>query len=79
MIHTTIGVYNNDSFKVNGVDPIHLKEHIEYNKGWRPGRALFVDGKCVNRGYLSKERANAWEQRIKDENLKADKCTAPYH
>jgi hypothetical protein len=30
-----------------------LDAHIEYNLMYRPGRAFFVDGRCLNRGYLS--------------------------
>ena len=78
MIHTTIGLYADDSFKMNGVKPEHLTDHIYYNKTYRWGRALFVDGKCEYSGYLSDEQTRNFEERIKRENLKADKCTAPY-
>lgn len=78
MIHTTIGVYPNGTFKINGVKPEHLKNHIEYNRKNRWGRALFVDGKCEYNGCLSNEEVRDFEERIKRENLKADKCTAPY-
>lgn len=78
MIHTTIGLYADGSFKMNGVKPEHLQDHIEYNKTNRWGRALFVDGKCVYGGYLSDEQTRRFEEHIKLENLKANKCTAPY-
>jgi hypothetical protein len=29
MIHTTIGLYKNGDYKINGVLPEHLKEHID--------------------------------------------------
>jgi len=41
-------------------------------------RAMFVDGKCVDKGYLTIEEVEAFEERIKLENLKTDKWTAPY-
>jgi len=66
-VHTTVGVYNNDSFVVNGVLETYLKDHVEYNLKYRPGRAFFVDGKCLNEGYLSKERIENWERRIKSD------------
>ena len=78
MVHTTIGVYNGGDFKMNGVLPEHLEAHIEYNKTWRFGRALFVDGKCVYKGYLDDERVKAFEQRIIKDNLVLNKCTVPY-
>ena len=39
MIVTTIGVYPNSEYKINGVEEQDLKEHIKYNKLWRFGRA----------------------------------------
>jgi hypothetical protein len=77
MIHTTIGLYANGSFKMNGVKAEHLNDHLLYNKTYR-SRAMFVDGKCVDKGYLSLEVVEAFEERIKLENFKTDKCTAPY-
>ena len=50
MIHTTIGVYPDGSRKVNGVSSENLADHIQYNIRFRPGRAFFVDGKCIYRG-----------------------------
>lgn len=55
-IHHTRGVYNNGEFKDNGVSAEHLAEHIEYNKTFRFGRALLVDGVVVYNGYLSNEQ-----------------------
>lgn len=51
-IYSTIGVYSNYSKKFNGVDPKHLVSHIKYNLIYRPGRAFFVEGKCLNFGYF---------------------------
>lgn len=78
MIHTTIGLYSNGTFKMNGVEPDHLQSHIEYNKTFRWGRSLFVDGKCVYKGYQSDEEVKAFEKRIKDENFIMTKCNKPY-
>ena len=79
MIHTTIGLYPNGDFKINGVRPEDLKDHIEYNKQHRWGRALFVDGKCVHNGYLSDEEIKKFQDRINQENLKATKYSKLYH
>lgn len=64
MNHVTIGVYNNEDFKVNIVRPEHLERHIEYNKTMRFGRALFVDGKCEYAGYLSDQMIEEWTKKI---------------
>lgn len=78
MIHTTIGLYADGSFKMNGVKPEHLKDHVEYNKTYRAGRTLFVDGKLIHKGCHNNEQIKDFQKRIKRENLKADNCTAPY-
>lgn len=51
MIHTTIGVYSDGSYKVKGVKSEDLASHIEYNKNFRFGRALIIDGEVVYNGY----------------------------
>lgn len=79
MIHTTVGLYANGEYKINGVLPEHLEAHITYNKTYRWGRSLFVDGKCVYNGYQSDEDVKAFEDKIKgDPNFIRNKCTAPY-
>lgn len=55
-LHHTRGVYDNGDFKDNFVRPADLESHIEYNKTFRWGRALLVDGVIVYNGYLSDER-----------------------
>jgi hypothetical protein len=75
-IHTTIGVYPDGSHKANGVAADLLEQHIEYNKTNRPGRALLVDGKCVNKGYFSEEQVKQLEEKFKD--LVIEKDTRPY-
>lgn len=74
--HHTRGVYNNGEFKDNGVAPEDLDIHIEYNLTMRPGRAFFVDGVCLNRGYLSEERCRSIEAELV--GVTASRCTRPY-
>lgn len=64
MNHVTIGVYSNDTYKVNIVRPEDLEGHIQYNKLMRFGRALFVDGKCEYDGLLTKEKIAEWTKKI---------------
>ena len=77
MIHTTIGVYLNGDYKTNGVLPEHLEMHIEYNKKYRLGRGLFVDGKCIYAGYLNSDEVKKFEQKAK--GIIITECTTPYH
>lgn len=79
-IHTTIGVYNNGSFKINGVSSENLESHIEYNTVMRFGRALFVDGICIHKGYLDDKRIEEFSELFNSNpqyTLNVD--TAPYH
>lgn len=55
-IHHTRGVYSNGEYKDNAVLHEHLPDHIQYNKDFRPGRALLVDGVVVHNGYLNDEQ-----------------------
>lgn len=77
-IHTTIGLYPNGDYVINGVLPEDLESHIDYNKRYRYGRALLLDGECIYKGTLSNEQIDIFERRIVDENIKMDKCTRPY-
>jgi hypothetical protein len=77
-IHHTVGVYPNGQYKENGVLPVHLFDHVQYNMFWRPGRALFVDGTLVYAGIMTPESlANA----IKTVATlpPVTQCTVPYH
>lgn len=76
--HFTVGVYKNNQFKTNIVKEEHLESHIEYNKTFRFGRGLFVDGKCVNKGYLSDEQVAEWEKRIAEMKPDLSRSTEPY-
>lgn len=78
-MHVTVGVYKNNEYKYNIVLDRDLEKHIEYNKTFRFGRALFVDGKCVNRGYLSDEQIEDWTRRISEMRFDMSHPTIPYH
>lgn len=77
-MHVTVGIYNNNEYKYNIVEDEDLEKHIEYNKTFRFGRALFVDGKCVHKGYLSDERIKEWEKRISEMEFDMSHPTIPY-
>jgi predicted Co/Zn/Cd cation transporter (cation efflux family) len=79
MNHVTIGVYASGSYKVNVVKPEDLSEHIAYNKVMRFGRALFVDGTCVNPGYLDEDQVKEWEKIITQMRIDSSKPSLTYH
>lgn len=78
IIHTTIGIYPNGSHKVNGVAEEHLKDHIDYNLGNRPGRALMVDGVVVYSGGCNPEELERYIAKNKLTELRITRCTVPY-
>lgn len=69
MNHVCVGVYNDGSYVVNVVRDCDLANNIEYNKLWRPGRAYIVDGKVVNKGYLTAEKLRAARDMIDKLNV----------
>ena len=76
-IFTTVGLYNNQEYKTNGVTKTHLAIHIHYNIIHRFGRALFINGRCIYKGYLNKDVIAHFEGKFKD--IKLTKDTQPYH
>lgn len=75
-IYTTVGVYLNGDYKTNGVTPENIESHIEYNKTWRFGRALLVDGKVVHTGYYNESDIPMLEEKFG--KIKIEKDTQPY-
>lgn len=67
--HLTLGIYPNGSYVYNVVRDEDLEEHIAYNKLWRLGRLLYVDGKRVYGG-CQKESSLAKFDRIAEEFYK---------
>lgn len=77
-VHITIGIYPNGDYKVNGVLPEHLQDHIEYNKIYRFGRALMVDGELVYGGVSEDGYFDEIIESKDLKNIRVSKCTAPY-
>lgn len=50
----TLGIYPDGSYRYNVVQEEDLENHIVYNKTFRPGRLLYVDGKRVYNGCIKK-------------------------
>ena len=65
-------------YKGNIVRDEDLEDHIQYNKKFRFGRGLFLDGKCINQGYLSGEQVRNWEKRISEMEFDLTHDTRPY-
>lgn len=78
MNHVTVGVYKNNQYKINIVREEDLEGHIEYNKIFRFGRGLFVDGECVYKGYLSDEQIEEWKKKISKMKFNTQCATVPY-
>ncbi|MCK5607538.1 hypothetical protein KAR91_36985 [Candidatus Pacearchaeota archaeon] len=76
MIHTTVGVYSDGSYKANGVKSEALAYHIWYNINFRPGRVFIVDGHCLHRAGLSQAESDKIVKKFEHIEYKMD--TAPY-
>jgi hypothetical protein len=76
--HLTIGVYPDGSHKHNVVAPEDLGYHLEYNKMFRPGRALFLDGVLVQEGFVDADVLQKWEKDFQTYKVPMDKPTIPY-
>lgn len=77
-MHVTVGVYKNNNYKYNIVRDEDLENHIEYNKIFRFGRGLFLDGKYIHKGYLSDEQVKNWEDKISSMEFNMNTDTRPY-
>lgn len=83
MLHLCVGFYLNGQFKTNTVCDENLKDNIEYNRVFRPGRFYFVDGEYVCGGLLKEPHQQKFieqcKNRIKELNLQPDsRDSVPY-
>lgn len=82
MNHLTLGVYPNGQLAVNVVRPEDLESHIEYNKTFRFGRLLYVDGKRVYGGCIKEEYLEPYdkiaEEFYSNNNVDMNDATLPY-
>lgn len=79
MNHISVGVYANGNHVINIVREEHISDHIDYNIHMRPGRALFIDGECINKGYLKDESVDKWKEKIKEMNIDSSTSSERYH
>lgn len=63
-MNTCIRIYNNGDRVIQRCSPEDTERWIEGNKKWRPGTALFVNGKCHQTGYLGKVRCEEIEKEL---------------
>lgn len=80
--HLTLGVYTNGQYKYNVVKEEDLESHIEYNKTWRWGRLLYVDGERVYDGCHKEESLPMYDEIARNfyenNNVNMNKPTIPY-
>jgi len=67
MIYHSRGVYASGDFKDNAVRAEDIINHIWYNLTFRPGRAFFVDGVCLNSGIGVAKSVLALHEGVKKE------------
>jgi len=78
-LYHTRGLNANGTTQDNSVARMDLANHIEYNLTFRPGRALFVHGICVNTGGLKPALLLATAESLMFNPVAPGRCNAPYH
>jgi len=81
--HLTLGIYGNGQYKYNVVREEDLEHHIRYNKIWRFGRLLYVDGQRIYDGNSQTKAALDRYDKIAEDFYKNNKVnmnvpTIPY-
>lgn len=64
--HLVLNIYASGDYKYNVVKDSHLEENIEFNKTWRFGRIIYVDGKRVYNGCIKEEALDKYDEIAKD-------------
>ena len=81
-MHLTLGIYPDGSYKYNVVKDNDLESHINYNKQFRPGRLLYVDGKRVYDGCIKNKimikKYDCIAKKFFENNIDMDRPTIPY-
>lgn len=81
ILHVTLGVYTNGQYKYNVVRDEDLESHIDYNKTFRFGRLLYVDGKRVYNGCIKEECLERYDKIAEEffsKDIDKSKPTIPY-
>jgi len=73
--HLTLGIYANGQCTHNIVKEEDLENHIRYNKIFRFGRLLYVDGKRVHDGSIQAKEDLERYDRIAEEFFRNQKTT----
>lgn len=77
-MHKTLRIYPNGDYVMNLVDPDHLYTHIAYNKSYRPGTSLFVDGELLKSGIGVTQEQEKYVLRTWGGFTFPETCTVPY-
>lgn len=82
MNHLILNIYGNKSYQVNVVRPEDLEKNIQYNKTFRPGRIMYLDGQriyngCIKETYLE-EYDKIADEFFKDNTVNLNIPTIPY-
>jgi hypothetical protein len=80
--HISLAIYLNMDYVWNVVADEHLEEYISYNKTFRPGRLLYVDGKRIHNGCLYEHCLDKYDDFAKkmyaETKINKNNITVPY-
>lgn len=64
--HLVLNIYASGNYKYNVVKDSDLEDNIEFNKQWRGGRLIYVDGKRVYGGCIIEDALGEYDEIAKD-------------
>ena len=67
--HITIRVYPNKDYVINVVSDKHLEDHLAYNRDFRFGCLMYLDGARVQNGCRKEEYLQKYDDFVKTINL----------
>ena len=66
MKHLVLNVYASGAITFDEIAETELRHYIDYNKLWRFGRLIYVDGKRVYNGCIAEGGFEKYDQIAKD-------------
>lgn len=79
--HITIRVYPNKRYVINIVSDENLKDHLAYNRDFRFGCLVYLDGKRVQNGCRKEEYLQEYDDFVKTislDGININKETIPF-
>lgn len=74
MSHLVLNLYASGDYTVDKVNDIELRNYVEFNKKWRFGRLIYVDGQRVYNGCIKDDCIEKYDTIARDLYAKLKGC-----